>query len=73
MERKWCCLEDEEAREMMETSLIAYGVPLSQVTSFKYIGRVLDAEDSNWPEVVRNLRRARQKWSQLTWVLNREG
>ena len=57
----------------MERSLIAYGVPLFQVTSFKYLGRVLDTEDDNWPEVVRNLRRTRQKWARLTWALRREG
>ena len=31
------------------------------------------AEDDNWPSVVRNLRRARQKWALLTWILIREG
>ena len=30
---------------------------------------VLLAEDDEWPQVVRNLRRARQKWERLTWVL----
>ena len=57
----------------MERSLTAYGVPLSQVTSFKYLGRVLDTEDDNWPEVVRNLRRTRQKWVRLFQALRREG
>ena len=39
----------------------AYGVPLSQVTFFKYLGQVLAADDGNWTAVVRNLWRARQK------------
>ena len=34
-------------------ALTAYGVPLSQVTSFKYLGRVLEIEDNKWPEVLR--------------------
>ena len=54
-------------------ALTAYGVPLYQVTSFKYLGRVLAAEDDYWPAVVRNLRHARQKWARLSWVLSREG
>ena len=47
--------------------------PLSQVTSLKYLGRILTAADDNCPEVVRNLRKARQKWAQLTRVTEREG
>ena len=57
----------------MEFQIItAYGVPLSQIVYFKYLGRVLAAEDDNWPVVVRNLRHARQKWARLSWVLSRE-
>ena len=29
--------------------------------------------DENWPEVVRNLRKAKQKWVRLTRVMGREG
>ena len=53
-------------------SLTAYGVSLAQVTSFKYLGRVLAAEYDR-TAVVRSLRRARQKWAQLTRILSREG
>ena len=73
VERKWRCLSEEEAREGTEMALTAYRFPLSQATSFKYLGRVLATEDYDWPEVVRNLRRARQKWACLTRVLRREG
>ena len=37
MERKWNLLEEEDAREGTERALTAYGYPLSQVTSFKYL------------------------------------
>ena len=73
MERKWRRLAEEEAREGTDRSLTAYGVPLSQVTSFKYLGRVLKAEDDNWPAVVRNLWCTRQKWVWRTRVLIRKG
>ena len=59
--------------EVTNRALSAYGVPLSQVTSFKYLERVLSAEDDDWLAVVRNLWRARQKWVGLTQLLIREG
>ena len=71
MERK--CSQLEEARAGKERALTAYGVLLYHVTSFKYLGRVIAAEDYDWPAMVRNLRRTRQKWAQLTQILSREG
>ena len=59
MEINWRRLAEEEAHEGTESSLTSYGVPFSQVTSFKYMGIVLSVEDNYWPAVVRNLRRAR--------------
>ena len=50
-----------------------YWIPLAQVTSFKYLGRVLMEADDNWPVVFRNLRKARPKWVWMTEVLGREG
>ena len=73
MERKWRRLAEEEAWDGTEGALTTYVFPLSQVPSFKYLGRVLAAEDDDWPKVVRNLRRARQKWARLTRVPIREG
>ena len=52
--------------------ITAYGTPLSSFTSFKYLGRVLLVEDDDWPAVVCNILRARQKWARLTKVLIRE-
>ena len=56
----------------MERALTAYGEPLSQVTSFKYLWRVLAAEDNSWLEMARNLRNDRQKWVWLTRILSKE-
>ena len=36
------------------------------------MGRVLTTEDDDWPSVVRNLWRSRQKWAWLTHILIRE-
>ena len=72
MERKWRRLEEEEeARERTERSVTAYGFFISQVTSFKYLGRVLAVEDNDCPELVSNLRPARQKWVWMTRILSR--
>ena len=73
MERKWRRLAEEEAQAGKERALTAYGVPLSHVPTFKYLGRFLAAEDNNWMAVVRNLRRARQKWALTNRILSREG
>ena len=59
MEISWRRLAEEEAQEGTERSLTSYGVPLSQVTSFKCLGIVMEAEENYWPAVVLNLRRAR--------------
>ena len=49
------CLEEKDAGEGIEMEITAYGIHISPVTSFKYIGRFLLAADVSWPAVVRNL------------------
>ena len=43
------------------------------VDSFNYLGRVLHQTENDWPEVLRNIRRARQVWGRLGKLLRREG
>ena len=62
---------EEEAQVGKELAITVSGIYLALVTYFKYIGRILPTADENWPEVVNNLWRARQKWAQLTRVLGR--
>ena len=40
---------------------------------FKYLGRMMDRSDDNWPEVLQNIRKARQVWGWLGKMLQREG
>ena len=56
-ERKRRCLTEEGSRAGGEASITSYGIPLSLVTSFKYISRFLLAAENDWPAVVRNLHR----------------
>ena len=40
---------------------------------FKYLGRMLDRSDNDWPAVLHNIRKARQVWRRLGKLLRREG
>ena len=71
--RKYFRLESEEAEVWFLMALTAYGRPLTAVSAFKYMVRVLSASDDDWPAVIRNLRRARQKWACLSRMLGWEG
>ena len=53
--------------------LRAYDRPLERVLSFKYLGRLLTETKDYWPEVIVNLQKARNIWSQLDQILGREG
>ena len=71
-ERKRRRLVEEEARAGDETALAADEIPLAQVTSFKYLWRILTVADDDLPEVIRNLRKARRKWTWLTRFMDRK-
>lgn len=55
------------------TVFSALGVELEAVHEFRYLGRVLSDEDSDWPALQRNLTRARQRWAMISRLLAREG
>ena len=46
-ESKQRCPSEEELRESLERAFQAYGEPLENVTSFKYLGRVLTLGNDN--------------------------
>ena len=51
----------------------AAGMALENVAEFRYLGRQKTELDSDLPALRRNLRRARQKWAQISTLLVREG
>ena len=65
--------EEAEARESSERAFEAYGKPLKNVLTFRYLGRVLMTGDDDWIALVVNLEKARKSWGRLSWVLVREG
>ena len=72
-ERKRRRLASEEEREVATRAFSAYGRPLDIVTSFRYLGQVISTADDDWPEVVKNLARARAVWRRMSRILSREG
>ena len=57
----------------LDRAFDAYGEPLENVTTFRYLGRVLTAGDNDWLEVVGNLGKAQKNWGRLSRILSREG
>ena len=62
----------EEERAATSRKFSAYGHTLDVVLSFKYLGRVILAEDDEWTALNRNLTKARSVWRRMTRILSRE-
>ena len=54
-ERKRRRLAESETREISERAFEAYGKPLENVTTFRYLVQVLTAGDDDWHAMVGNL------------------
>ena len=72
-ERKRRRLAKEETRESLERDFEAYREPIKNVSTFRYLGRMLTAGDNDWLAVVGNLGKARKGWGRLSRILIREG
>ena len=68
-DQKCLRMEEEEASVGIDTALTIYGKPLMAVYSFQYLGRIILASEYDWPEVIYNLRKARNNWAHLSIVL----
>ena len=64
---------EAETRESSVRAFKAYGEPLENVTTFRYLGRVFTVGDNDWVAVVGNLGKARKSWGRLSRILSREG
>jgi hypothetical protein len=47
-------------------------MPLRQVNEFKYLGRVLDKKDNEWPSINCNIKRAKIAGGRIGKVLSTE-
>ena len=46
---------------------------IERVRRFKFLGRLLERSDNDYPEILQNIRKARQVWGRLGKILWREG
>ena len=60
-------------KAVLETVFSVQGTPIETVTEFKYLGRVVEKNDDDWPTVNRNIKRARISWGRICRILSREG
>ena len=64
---------EKESWARAEAAFTAYGIPLTPITYFRHLRRVLSENNDNWLAVLRKLRKAQRKWERLTRLLSREG
>lgn len=65
---------DESAAAICDPAQFTVGTAsLDYVGEFRYLGRVLAADDSDLVACIRNIGRARAKWGAISRVLRREG
>ena len=57
----------------MDRAFEAYRELLENVTTFRYLGRVLTAGDDDWLAVAGNLQKEQKSWGRLYQILIREG
>jgi hypothetical protein len=64
---------EEDIRKAREVVFSVRGVPPESVSNFLYLGRQLSSTDDDWPDVVKNLAKARKRWATISRVLIRDG
>jgi hypothetical protein len=50
-----------------------YNETLAKVSYFRYLGRILSFNNSDWPALYHNLKKAQQRWGMVTRLLARDG
>ena len=60
VEQKIRRLAEAETRESVEWAFEVYGAPIKTVTEYKYLGRLMTANEDDWPAVVGNLGKTRR-------------
>ena len=62
---------EEELWESAERDFQAYGRPLINFTSFKYMRQILTVAYNDWTALVGNLRKAQMSWAGMARILRR--
>ena len=66
-------IADKMNKESATTTSFKVGsTTIKNVEEFKYLGRIIDKDDDDWPAVKRNITRARAVWGRLARILSSE-
>jgi hypothetical protein len=63
----------EDTRKAREVVFTVEGVPLDSERWFVYLVILLSADNDDWPAVLRNMAKARQRWAYISRILRGEG
>jgi hypothetical protein len=55
-----------------DTMYTVNGIPIKKVPEFRYLGRILQNEDSDWAAIQRALQRAKVMWGRMGRILSNE-
>ena len=61
------------ARTAMSHTIAIHGTPLERVNHFSYLGQYITCNNSDWPAVFKNLKKACQKWALIAQPLLNTG
>jgi hypothetical protein len=61
-------LDEKRQQAAREFTFTVAETPIERVKEFKYLGRVLDESDDDWPALQSNLKKAREKWSSVRLI-----
>ena len=63
----------QQAHDASRVTLRINQEPLDSVSTFVYLGRTIAFNNSDWPALCRNLKRAQQRWGMVARVLEKTG
>jgi hypothetical protein len=76
--KKWTAMKQEQqiskANKILiqETVFTINGAPIKSTNEFKYLGRVLERNDNDWPAVRRAIQRGQMVWGRLQCLLTKD-
>jgi hypothetical protein len=73
MDRRRCREAKLTAYRASQVSFQLNNAPLERVNTFLYLGCIMAFNNSDWPALYRQLKRAQQRWAMIVRVLDKEG
>ena len=63
----------QACKKAATTRFTINGEQLEQVRSFGYLGRCVHEDNSDWPALFSNVKKARKRWGMLVRILDKDG